>query len=235
MTAPNSYFGYMGTLYFCVTCMHTSGTFLLYLGSLQEVQLWACFQISIVRVREPCLWTAAQFPNSERVSLKQRMIFRAGQLAGRGLVMAFVNWGAASSCLEPGLSSKTGSKPRDTEHRGPSVAAQMMMVSMTNILMTTEKGPGFDAIWNHIQDGCLFKFSSSFDFCHLLRLHLHSGQAGDSAKKVGEVIFTPSLLLPFPYLPPPPPPLPLPFSHNPLSPPKLTQLESQAKNLFSSK
>ena len=124
MTAPNSYFGYMGTLYFCVTCNKKFNSEHIFK-----------FQLS-VRVREPCLWTAAQFPNSERVSLKQRMIFRAGQLAGRGLVMAFVNWGAASSCLEPGLSSKTGSKPRDTEHRGPSAAAQMMMVSMTNILRT---------------------------------------------------------------------------------------------------
>ena len=193
MTAPNSYFGYMGTLYFCVTCNKKFNS--------EHVFK---FQLS-VRVREPCLWTAAQFPNSERVSLKQRMIFRAGQLAGRGLVMAFVNWGAASSCLEPGLSSKTGSKPRDTRYRGPSVAAQMMMVSMTNILMTTEKGPEFDAIWNHIQDGCLFQFSSTFEFCLLLRLHLHSGQAGDSAKKVGEVILTPlppSPLLTQPLIPP---------------------------------
>ena len=44
------------------------------------------------------LWTAGQFPNCERGSLKLRMIFRAGQLPPppRELVMAFVNWGARS-------------------------------------------------------------------------------------------------------------------------------------------
>ena len=99
--APNSYFGFiiMDTLYFCVTCNKKFNS--------KHVSK---FQLS-VRVREPCLWTAAQFPNSERVSLKRRMIFRVGQFAGRGLVMAFVNWGAASSWERPALSSKTGPKP----------------------------------------------------------------------------------------------------------------------------
>ena len=62
-------------------------------------------------LREPWSVAAPQFPNSERVSLNPRMIFRVGQLPGLGLVMAFVNWGAASSWERPALSSKTGPKP----------------------------------------------------------------------------------------------------------------------------
>ena len=64
------------------------------LPELNNFQYVFKFQLSVrVSLREPCLWAAA--PNS--VSLKQRMIFRAGQLVPgpASLVMAFVNWGVS--------------------------------------------------------------------------------------------------------------------------------------------
>ena len=90
-----------------------------------------CPSAFVSRVSGP----AAQFPNSKRVSLNPRMIFRAGQLAGRGLVVAFVNCGAASA----GLSSKTGSEPRDPEYRGPKLRRWWYRVSMAIVQMANNK------------------------------------------------------------------------------------------------
>ena len=93
----------------------------------------------------------AQFPNSERVSLKQRMIFRAGQLPGLGLVMAFVNWWgslvlrATWSIIKNRF--KTSSWVPRAEVQPP--AAQKMIVS---ILMLTNQIRIWKTCLNHPQD-----------------------------------------------------------------------------------
>ena len=113
------------------------------------------------------LWTAGQFPNCERGSLKLRMIFRAGQLPPppRELVMAFVNWGARS------LLPTTIIKNRFKTEVPPS--PQMIIGSKLSNDKTTPLILGHNT--------CVFQSLTIFS----ARLHLESGQSDDTAKKVG--------------------------------------------------